>query len=82
MRQTQEVPTPLLLGFYLVALTIAAGVAIAPRRMLKILSLGLGQRAARQVSSRHLSVVRALAVSVAAGIVVMLITWAVTGIAP
>ena len=80
MLKAQEVPTPLLLGFYLVALTIATGVAIAPRRMLKMMSLG--QRAARQVSSTHLSVLRALAVSVAAAIVVMLIRWGVTGIAP
>src|SRR3954468_6218845 len=83
--KTQEAPTPLLLGFLLVSLTLAIGVAISPRRMLKILSLGqraLEQRTAQQLSPAYLTVLRALAVSVAMGLVVQLIRWAVTGVAP
>ena len=77
----EQVPAPLLLGFFLVALAIAGGIAIAPRRVLNVLFF-LAQSAVRQLTSSQLYGLRVLAAFVAVAITILLIKWGVTGVAP
>lgn len=76
--KTDQVPTPLLLAFLLVALAISGGVAIAPRRVLNILFLG--HPAVEELPGPQLNILRFLAACTAVCIIIVLVKWKVSGV--